>query len=228
MPRARRPLGPAHTPMQQFGRELRLQREARGLSVSQLAQEIGRDRRTITSAEDGRDCPSERVVHQIEAYLDSKGLLISYYEAVVAERRRERLNRAETQHDMAPDAAELDASEFVSETVPDGSIFGPGERFAKSWTIRNVGTHIWEGRRLVRMGIAAGPGLITTPAALEIPTVQPGGEVTIEVPCIAQFVQGASLAAFKMADSHGRLYFPYSRYTVGLQVQILVVERMPS
>ncbi len=33
------------------------------MTVAELAERIGRDRRTISAAEDGRDMPSELVVH---------------------------------------------------------------------------------------------------------------------------------------------------------------------
>ena len=34
-------------------------------------------------------------------------------------------------------------SKFVSETIPDGTVFEPGESFTKSWTIRNIGDCDW-------------------------------------------------------------------------------------
>ncbi|MWV48103.1 helix-turn-helix domain-containing protein [Rathayibacter sp. VKM Ac-2803] len=225
MPRPRHPLGPAQTPMQQFGRELRRWREARGLSVEELARVVGRDRRTITGAEEGRDCPSERVIHHLEEQLRSGGLLLSHYDAVLAARRREKLNRFEAPSGISPEASMDDASEFVGETVADGTIMAPGQHFEKSWTIRNAGSVRWSGRLLSRVGIAASPGLITTPRSFEMPDVDPGHELHVVIPCVAQYVQGTSIAAFKMTDAEGRLYFPFTRYSVGLQVQVTVVER---
>jgi len=34
-------------------------------------------------------------------------------------------------------------SKFVSETIPDNTVFEPGEKFDKTWTIRNAGTCDW-------------------------------------------------------------------------------------
>jgi len=47
--------------------------------------------------------------------------------------------------------AEIDDAEFVSETVPDGTHFLPGEKFVKSWTLRNTGNTTWtrEGNYLL-------------------------------------------------------------------------------
>ncbi|CAD6005302.1 helix-turn-helix domain-containing protein [Agreia sp. COWG] len=226
MPRPTPPPGPAHTPKQQFGQELRYRRERAGLTAEQLARAVNRDRRTITSAEQGRDLPSEAIVYALEQLLHGEGLLLSYYEAVVMAKRREKLHMDEVHNGVSPDALNEDASEFLRETVPDGTIMLPGQRFDKTWTIRNVGTVPWNERRLSRMGIAAGPGLITTPAFMEIPTTQPGEEITLVIPCIAHIIQGTSIASFKMTDAQKKLYFPYSRYTIGLAVQVTVVERL--
>jgi len=44
-------------------------------------------------------------------------------------------------------------SVFISETVPDGTVFKPGEDFEKSWTLQNTGTCTWdEGYALVYLG----------------------------------------------------------------------------
>ena len=45
----------------------------------------------------------------------------------------------------APDDSEDDCnlSKFVSETIPDGTVYQPGDTFTKTWTIRNIGTCKW-------------------------------------------------------------------------------------
>lgn len=225
MPRNRRPPGPAHSPAQQLGNEIRHWREHRGLTVEQLARDVERDRRTITGAEDARDRPSEAVINLIEDRLQSGGLILSYYDAVIAETRRQRLNRGVTRT-IAPDASDRDASLFVGETVPDGTLMLPGHRFEKTWTIRNAGDIEWRNRYLTRIGIAAGPGLITTPHRTPLPVTASGGELTIVLPCVAHFVEGTSRAVFKMTDASERLYFPQPRYTIGLQVQVTVVREL--
>lgn len=222
MPRKRQPPGRHDTQRQQFGDELRYWRELRGLTVAELAKLVGRDRRTVSSAEDRGDVPSELVVHLLEEALGSEGLLIARYEAVLMEKRRLRLLRATTSSTPSPDADPDDASVFIRETIADGTLMTPGQRFTKTWTIRNAGTVPWRDRRLTRVGIAAGSGLITTPIQVPASDTDPGEEVTIAVPCVAHFVEGTSNAAFKMTDPAGRLYFP-DRYFVGLQAQVTVV-----
>lgn len=222
MPRKRQPRGRHDTQRQQFGDELRYWRELRGLTVAELAERIGKDRRNISGAEDRGDIPSELVVHLLEETLGSQGLLIARYEAVLMEKRRLRLLRATTFSTPSPDADPNDASVFIAETIADGTLMAPGQRFTKTWTIRNAGSVPWLDRYLTRVGIAAGSGLITTPVQVPISDTNPGEEVTIVVPCVAHFVEGTSNAAFKMTDSAGRLYFP-DRYFVGLQAQVTVV-----
>ena len=44
-------------------------------------------------------------------------------------------------------------SVFITETVPDGTVFKPGVDFDKTWTIQNTGTCTWdEGYTLVYLG----------------------------------------------------------------------------
>lgn len=193
--------------------------------MAQLAADVGRDRRTITGAEDARDRPSEALINLIEDRLRSGGLILSYYDAVLAENRRLRLNGGRTR-EISPQASDSDLSVFVCETVPDGSVMLPGDRFEKTWTIRNEGDVVWRDRYLTRIGIAAGPGLITTPHRVALPTTVPGAELTIAVPCAAPFVEGTSRAVFKMTDEDGRIFFHQARYTVGLQVQVTVVREV--
>lgn len=156
----------------------------------------------------------------IERQLSSGGLIAARYEAVLAERRQWRLERG-IHFTPAPDARDDDASSFLDETIADGTMMEPGHRFEKTWTIRNVGTVTWENRFLVRIGMSAGPGLITTPERVAVTATAPGETFTARVSCVAPYEEGISRANFKMADDEGRLFFP-DRYTVGLQMQVIV------
>lgn len=50
----------------------------------------------------------------------------------------------------------------------------------------------------------------------------PGALTTIAVECVAHQIAGTSLAAFKMTDADGGMFFP-DRYGPGLQVQVTVI-----
>ena len=46
-------------------------------------------------------------------------------------------------YDPSGTPVEIDDAEFVSETIPDGTHFNPGEAFTKRWTLRNTGNTTW-------------------------------------------------------------------------------------
>ena len=49
-----------------------------------------------------------------------------------------------------------DASAFVDETIPHGTLMEPGQVFEKTWRIKNTGQVTWKGRRLERQGPLTG------------------------------------------------------------------------
>jgi hypothetical protein len=45
---------------------------------------------------------------------------------------------------LSPVAGGTDKAEFVSDiSVPDGTVFGPGEKFTKTWQLKNTGSATW-------------------------------------------------------------------------------------
>jgi hypothetical protein len=74
-----------------------------------------------------------------------------------------------------------DAMQFLADvTVPDGTSFRPGERFTKTWRVRNAGTCDWAGYRVVfvegdSMGVLDGP----------LPDTSAGQEVEVSFDMIA-------------------------------------------
>lgn len=106
----------------------------------------------------------------------------------------------------------------------DGTIVAPDERFRKTWEIQNVGSLVWEGRHLQRVGAPEGPGLLKSPVRIPIPTTRPGEVVQISVELQAPSTEGTSTARFKMTDKAGALCFA-DRYREGLFVTANVVHR---
>jgi len=52
-----------------------------------------------------------------------------------------------------PERRVCETMNFLSETIPDGTVFRPGETFTKSWTFRNIGTCTWDTNyRMIYMG----------------------------------------------------------------------------
>jgi len=117
-----------------------------------------------------------------------------------------------------------DASQFVRDVEgADGMVLAPNQRFTKVWEIQNVGSVVWEGRYLQRLGAPEGPGLIRSPTRVPIPTTRPGKVAQIRVEMEAPSTEGTTIARFKMVDRDGNLCFP-NRYPEGLFVTINVVE----
>jgi transcriptional regulator with XRE-family HTH domain len=220
--RPQKPLPPPESAAQHLGFEIRYWREKAGYSATEIAALCGCSRTTIYGAETGTEIPSELLVMRIEETLGAGGLIAARYEAVLLEKRRMKSTTGGLADRTAPDASEQDQSWFLEETIPDGMLMPKGHHFIKSWTIVNTGNRPWRGRYLQRVGAASGVGLITTPLRVPVPMTLPGEKAVLEVPCVAQNVEGTSRAHFKMADAAGRLYFP-DRYDVGLVVQITVV-----
>lgn len=113
---------------------------------------------------------------------------------------------------------ELDASGFVDETLPDGSIIMAGSVFEKSWTIQNLGKLIWEDRVLVCLDDElpvdyfdrqdAKYHLIAMQRAVDIAKTPPNQTVTIKVTLIALSIPGRYISYWKMQDKQGNLCFP--------------------
>jgi len=113
------------------------------------------------------------------------------------------------------------ASSFVDDTVPHGTLMAPGEIFVKTWRIRNTGNVPWHGRRMERQGPQFGPGLIVSPADVDVPDTEPGEIAEISIALRAPGYDGSSIAYFKMVDRDGFLCFPDS-YQLGLDVLIRI------
>lgn len=94
---------------------------------------------------------------------------------------------------------------YISETIPDGSIFRPGESIAKSWTLRNTGTCAWtDAYQLV---FAQGDALgAESPVGLS-QEAAPGDQVTFEVPFTAPSTPGAYDSYWKLQSANGEQFF---------------------
>jgi len=189
-----------------------------GATVRGIAAEFGCSPSHISRVERGDTKPSRSLVLFYEERFEADGLLLSLFEVAVHanEQKRQRGTGGKLKR-----AVEGDATAFVDSTVPQGTLFKPGEMFAMTWRIRNCGTVPWHGRRLERQGPLTGPGLITSPKHAVIPDTQPGDIAEITVPLKAPGYDGSSIAYFKMVDAEGFLCFP-DVHQLGLDVLVRV------
>ncbi len=93
---------------------------------------------------------------------------------------------------------------FVADvTVPDDTIFKPGEAFTKTWRLQNVGTCTWQNYSLVfdsgdPMG---GPAIQPIPG-----TVAPGQEVDVSVGLTAPSDEGEYKGYWRLRDDKGVVF----------------------
>ena len=192
-----------------------------GWTVRQTAKEFPCSPSHISRVERGGTKPSRALVQFYEDQFGGDGLLLSMFE--VAEHAGEQKRQRSGGHrPKQPRAIPGDATAFVDDTIPHGSLMAPGELFLKVWRIRNVGTVPWRGRRLERQGPLTGPGLITSPQRyVPVPDTEPGEVAEINAPLKAPTYDCTSIAYFKMVNAEGFLCFP-DHHQLGLDVLVRV------
>ena len=199
-------------------------REANFWTVKDTAKAFGCNASHISRVEHG-SMPSRELVLFYENTFGGDGLLTSLYEVAIHAPEQER-RRAGGKRPQLKQAIPGDASEFIKDTIPHGTLMKPGFVFVKTWWVRNSGTVPWKDRQLERQGPRTGPGLITSPRYIPIPDTEPGGAAMISSPLKAPTYDSASIAYFKMVDAEGQLCFP-DNYMLGLDVLVLVRGQMP-
>jgi transcriptional regulator with XRE-family HTH domain len=199
---------------------LQKQRLVSGVTGKQVAQEFGCSPAHISRVEQGSSKPSRELVQFYEDRFEADGLLLSLFEVAVHAPEQER-RRAGGQRPRLSRAVPGDSSTFVGDTIPHGTLLGPGQVFEQTWTVLNSGTVAWQGRKLERQGPLTGPGLISSLRFAEIPDTEPGELAEITAPLKAPTYDCSSIAYWKMVDRDGQLYFPDS-YQLGLDVLVLV------
>jgi transcriptional regulator with XRE-family HTH domain len=225
-----RPLKPPHLvprqPKTALAWSMQKLRQVNGGTGKQVAEAFGCSPAHISRVEHGSAKPSAELVQLYEQLFDGDGLLLSLW-AVVEQAAEQERRRAGGHRPRLYRAVRGDASSFVGDTIPHGSLMQPGQFFQQTWEVQNIGSVTWEGRRLERQGPVTGPGLISSPRDVEIPTTEPGQTVALSAPLKAPTYDCSSIAYFKMVDADGRLCFPDS-YQLGLDVLVMVRGQRPS
>jgi transcriptional regulator with XRE-family HTH domain len=196
-------------------------RQVSGLGVRELAREFGCSASHISRVERGDTKPSRALVTFYEERFEADGLLFSIFEVAEHAREQKRQRAAKAGRPQLR-AMPGDATAYVGETVPQGTLKQPGEVFVKTWEIRNAGTVAWHDRQLERQGPLTGPGLITSARYYQISDTEPGQSVLISVILKAPTYDVSSIAYFKMVDAQGLLCFP-DEHQAGLDVLVRVV-----
>jgi transcriptional regulator with XRE-family HTH domain len=223
-----RPLEPPELDPRQpkavLGWTLRQFRRVYGWSGARIAKEFGCNPSHISRVERGTSRPSRELVQFYEETFEADGVLLSLYAVVEAAAEQGR-RRAGGRRPALAHAVPGDASSFVRDTVPHGTLMTPGEFFEKQWQVRNSGNVPWVGRRLERQGPLTGPGLITSGRYIPVPDTKPGKIAKIVGTLRAPSYDCTSIAYFKMVvmqeDGSAVLCFP-GDYQLGLDVLVQV------
>lgn len=198
---------------------MRALRRAHDWSGRQTAEAFGCSPSHISRVERG-STPSRELVQFYEDTFRADGLLLSLYEVAFHAPEQER-RRVGGHRPVLYSHVLGDATAFVDDTIPHGTLMAPGERFIKTWRIKNVGVVPWHDRRLERQGPLAGPGLITSPRFVAVPPTEPGEVAEVSVSLRAPSYDASSIAYFKMVHPDGRLCFP-DEHQLGLDVLVIV------
>jgi transcriptional regulator with XRE-family HTH domain len=219
-----RPEEPPHLvprqPQTILGWTMRKLRQLHGWTATQTAETYGVSISHITRVEHGTSKPSRALVQFYEDQFEADGLLNSLFEVAVQSSEQDR-RRTIGRRPSRDGAIEGDATAFVDDTIPHGTLMEPGLVFVKSWRIRNAGSVPWRARQLERQGPLAGPGLITSPRYVPVPDAGPGQIAEIQVALQAPGYDCTSIAYFKMVDQEGFLCFP-DEHQLGLDVAVMV------
>jgi transcriptional regulator with XRE-family HTH domain len=203
-----------------LGWTMQKNRLANGWTGGRTAQAFGCSPAHISRVEQGHNRPSRALVLFYEETFSCDSLLLSLLEVVDHNAEQER-RRAGGHRPVRTEAIPGDASTFLDDTIPHGTLMQPGQRFTKTWRVRNSGSVAWLGRRVERQGPLTGPGLITSARYIEVPDAKPGRVAEIAADLKAPTYDCTSIAYFKMVDVNGALCFPDS-YQLGLDVVVRV------
>ena len=108
---------------------------------------------------------------------------------------------------------------FLNETIPDGSNIQPGQRFTKTWTIKNNGSIPWDEQfTLVLTSSNPVNEKLSSPELIRLPyKVNPGDAITIEIELEAPNQNGVYTVYYALQDNAGNI-IPNSQVWVSISV----------
>jgi hypothetical protein len=121
-------------------------------------------------------------------------------------------------------AGTCDQAQFVSETVPDNTVFPPNTGYIKTWRLRNVGTCTWTSSYSLVFDHGDQMG---APANIPLAgAVAPGQEVDLSVNLVTPASPGTYIGYWRLRNTSGALF--YTNNTSTFTVQIVVPAPTPT
>ena len=113
-------------------------------------------------------------------------------------------------------------------TIPDDTVFRQGEKFVKTWQIKNAGTCAWGPTYAL---IFAGGEIMNGPQSVPLPSVQPGALFTVSVDLVAPANGGTYLGDWEFQRPDGTRFGVNSggidMIWVKIEVSYVVVSAAP-
>jgi hypothetical protein len=102
---------------------------------------------------------------------------------------------------------DVDEITYVADvTIPDGTVMKPGEKFVKTWRVRNTGTTTWGvGYALAFFGDRRMGG----PDAVALPSIKPGEMADVSVALTAPKKAGLNKSSWKARDPQNNFFEHY-------------------
>jgi hypothetical protein len=128
---------------------------------------------------------------------------------------------------VLPGFPNCNQAELISETIPAGTSFQAGEKFNKTWVIRNTGPCNWNYQYSLAYYDGKGMGESTSRVFTEnLPSetvIRPGETATITLNLQAPFSRGRQVGYWKLRDPAGMLFMPNNVNQNQLSVDIEVI-----
>ncbi len=119
-------------------------------------------------------------------------------------------------------------AKFLSDvTIPDGTIFEPGETFTKTWRLKNVGSCAWTSGYDI---VFSGGDSMDAPASVQITTgtVNPGQNVDVSVDMTAPAAEGTYRGNWKLREPGDEIFGIENSSSGFFWVEIEVKEPSPT
>lgn len=103
---------------------------------------------------------------------------------------------------------------FISETVPDDTVFNPGESFTKTWRLKNIGTCTWNAN--YKLVFANGDQMLGPNSQNLTQSVAPGEQVDIKVDLKAPPSTGTYKGIWNVIDDQGKTFV----YNIWVKIKV--------
>jgi hypothetical protein len=104
-------------------------------------------------------------------------------------------------------------AEFISETIPDDTVFNLGESFTKTWTFKNTGTCTWNTN--YKLVFVSGDSMSGEASINLTQSVAPDTQVTVSVPLKAPSTAGTYTGYWALKADDETVFFS----TISVQIQ---------